>query len=96
MLKLFPASQAPDERESILSGIKILKAKQKIGKIEKVNDASNILVKDLFSKETAPSVFVNLVVRLTETGQTGRIVGTFGKSGKLKVKLDEPIDQSVD
>ena len=96
VLKLFPASQAPDERENILSGIKIMKAKQKIGKIEKVNDASNILVKDLFSKETSPSVFVNLVVRLAETGQTGRIVGTFGKSGKLKVKLDDPIDPSVD
>ena len=45
-----------------------MKAKQKVGKIDKVNDASNILVKDLFSKETAPEVFVNLVVVLTETG----------------------------
>ena len=69
-----------------------MKAKQKVGKIDKVNDASNILVKDLFSKETAPEVFVNLVVVLTETGQRGRITGTFGKSGKLKVKLEDPID----
>ena len=69
-----------------------MKAKQKVGKIDKVNDASNILVKDLFSKETAPEVFVNLIVVLTETGQRGRITGTFGKSGKLKVKLEDPID----
>ena len=96
MLKLFPASQPAEERESILSEIRIMKAKQKIGIIDKVNDASNILVKDLFSKETAPDIFVNLIVVLAETGQKGRIVGTFGKSGKLKVKLEEPIDKGID
>ena len=73
-----------------------MKTKQKIGKIDKVVDASNIHVKDLFSKETAPDVFVNLVVTLSETGQKGRITGTFGKSGKLKVKLETPFDSDTD
>ena len=59
-------------------------------------DASNIHIKELFSKETVPDVFVNLVVTLTETGQKGRITGTFGKSGKLKVKLETPIDSDID
>ena len=33
---------------------------------------------------------------LTETGQSGKIDGTFGKSGKIKVKLDEPIADDID
>lgn len=41
-------------------------------------------------------VFDGLRVKLTETGQEGRIEGTFGKSGKIKVKLDEPIAADVD
>ena len=45
-----------------------MKTKQKIGKIDKVVDAQNLHIKDLFSKETAPDVFVNLVVTITETG----------------------------
>jgi len=31
-----------------------------------------------------------------EGGKTGKIIGTFGKSGKLRVKLDEALDASVD
>ena len=73
-----------------------MKSKQKFGKIDKVIDASNLHIKDLFSKETVPDIFVNLAVTLTETGQKGRITGTFGKSGKLKVKLDTPIDSDID
>ena len=33
---------------------------------------------------------------LTETGQKGRIIGTFGKSGKLKVRLETPLDPDTD
>ena len=29
-------------------------------------------------------------------GATGKITGTFGKSGKLKVRLDEPLNASID
>lgn len=41
-------------------------------------------------------MFINLKVKLTETGQYGTIIGTFGKSGKLKVRLDEPLGADVD
>jgi len=41
-------------------------------------------------------VFNGLKVILTETGQSGIIDGTFGKSGKIKVKMDEPINEAVD
>ena len=53
-----------------------------------VNDRE-IHVRDLFSKETQPDIFLNLQVTITACdGLTGKIIGTFGKSGKLKVRLD--------
>jgi hypothetical protein len=36
-------------------------------------------------------VFYGLKVKLASTGQEGQIVGTFGKSGKLKVMFSEPL-----
>lgn len=41
-------------------------------------------------------VFNGLKVILKETGQSGIIDGTFGKSGKIKVRMEEPIDEAVD
>ena len=54
-------------------------------------------IRDLFSKETQPDVYMNLQVSLTALGGAqGRITGTFGKSGKLKVRLEEPLGDEVD
>ena len=54
-------------------------------------------MRDLFAKETQPDVYMNLPVTLSAcNGAKGKIVGTFGKSGKLKVKLEEPLDASID
>ena len=36
-------------------------------------------------------MFINLKVFICETKQMGTIIGTFGKSGKLKVRLDEAL-----
>lgn len=41
-------------------------------------------------------VFNGLKVILKETGQSGIIDGTFGQSGKIKVRMEEPIDEAVD
>lgn len=75
----------------------MIKHKQKMGKVDKVVSEREIHVRDLFSKETQPDIFMNLPVTLTAcNGAKGKIIGTFGKSGKLKVRLEEPIDASVD
>jgi hypothetical protein len=68
----------------------ITKEKIKLGKVDKVVDSQNLHVRDLFSKETSPDIFVNL--RVCVANQMGTITGTFGKSGKLKVRLDNPSD----
>ena len=67
----------------------------KIGFIDRINDERNILVRDLFSKETSPDVFLNLKVTLSIVNITGVIQGTFGKSGKLKVYLESPLPQKM-
>lgn len=71
--------------------MQIIKEKVKFGKVDKVVDPSNLHIRDLFSKETELKVFQGLKVTLTATKQTGRIEGLFGKSGKIKVRLDEPL-----
>jgi hypothetical protein len=76
--------------------IVITKDKVKIGKIDRIVDANNIHVKDLFSKETNPDIFYNLKVYLTLPNIQGTITGTFGKSGKIKVRLDNPCDLPED
>jgi hypothetical protein len=40
----------------------ITKEKIKLGKVDKVVDSQNLHVRDLFSKETSPDIFVNLRV----------------------------------
>ena len=45
----------------------------------------------MFHKETSPDVFVGLKVELLEVKIKGTILGTFGKSGKLKVRLDNEL-----
>ena len=40
-------------------------------------------------------VFDGLKVVLTETKQVGKIEGTFGKSGKIKVRLETPLTVDV-
>ena len=75
--------------------INVIKEKVKMGKVDRITDASNILVKELFAKETNPDVFLGLKLELVATGQVGTIQGTFGKSGKLKVRLESEIPKEL-
>ena len=45
-----------------------------------------VIGKNLFKKETNIQLFVNLKVTLT-TGETGLIDGSFGQSGKVKIRF---------
>ena len=93
MLCLFPSNQSPEERQATLERLQIIKHKQKAGKIDKIVNENEIHVRELFNKETSPDIFMNLPVTLTAlNGAKGKITGTFGKSGKLKVRLEDPID----
>ena len=74
----------------------MIKQKTKYGVVDRINDSRNILIRDLFQKETAPDIYLNLEVTLTKFGIIGKIIGSFGKSGKLKVRLDDELPEEQD
>ena len=69
--------------------LRIFKIKQREGKIDRVDKNGTIIVKDLFDKGADMTRFLNMQV-IYEDGELGRIDGPFGKSGKVKVKFDDP------
>ena len=76
----------------VIDRVKIIKEKTRIGKVDRVNDARNLIIRDLFSKETTQELFMNkpVTVKLNaDTQLPGTIIGTFGKSGKQKVQLKD-------
>lgn len=56
----------------------------KKGVVDRVIDNYTIIVKDLFGKEVDVQQFVGKEVILSN-GDVGKIEGTFGKSGKIRV-----------
>jgi selenocysteine-specific elongation factor len=64
--------------------IRLVKEKSRVGKVDRVTDARNLIIRDLFSKETSQDVFMNkpVLVKQGEAVLQGTIIGTFGKSGK--------------
>lgn len=90
---LFPSNpQFTDDRQKYLESMQIIKQKVKVGKVDKVVDDQNLHIRDLFNKETDLKLFNGLRVKLTETGTWGKIEGLFGKSGKIKVRMEDSIE----
>lgn len=70
-----------------LSQLKVYKEKAKEGVVERKQDEQTIIGKALFKKETNMELFNGLKVTLS-TGETGVIEGSFGQSGKFKVRIN--------
>ncbi|XP_018027040.1 selenocysteine-specific elongation factor-like [Hyalella azteca] len=70
--------------ETQLPNIKVFKNKTKEGIVERLNNDSEVIVRNLFNKDTNLQPFIGLKVRLS-TGEEGVIDGHFGTSGKIKV-----------
>ena len=72
-------------QQTFLDKLKIVKEKVKVGRVDRVTDSRNVIIKDLFQKETTQELFMNKPVTLKLAGGVqlkGVIIGTFGKSGK--------------
>ena len=69
-----------------LNNLRVYKEKSKEGQVERKQDEYTIIGKSLFKKETNMDLFVGLKVSLS-TGEKGVIEGSFGQSGKLKVRI---------
>lgn len=71
---------------AFLADLKIFKEKCRRGTIQRVVNRTEIIVDNLFKKESNRQLFIGLKVHL-DTGEVGIIEGTFGATSKIKVKL---------
>lgn len=81
------------EKNYDLSSLKIYKIKTKAGQIDRVVNSNEIICKNLFGKNQlhyVEEMFLNFKVLLS-SGESGFIENTFGKSGKIKVRLNSEI-----
>ena len=78
---------------TVLPNLKVVKYKQKEGIVERIQDEYTVIVKSLFKKETNMDLFVNKKVTLS-TGELGTIEGSFGSSGKVRIRLNNGLSES--
>lgn len=72
--------------DNSLPNLMIYKNKCKEGIVERASNEYEVIVKNLFKKESNINSFVGLKVSLS-TGEVGIIEGSFGQSGKVKVRV---------
>lgn len=73
-------------KKDIYPNLKIYKDKCKEGVIERMNNESELIVKNLMKKGTDINLFTGLKVFL-ESGEESSIDGYFGQSGKVKLRV---------
>jgi len=85
--------QDKDYAANDLPRLKVFKAKRKEGIVERMTDPYTIIAKGLFRKESKIDAFVNLRVLLSLAGEVGIIEGSFGQSGKFKIRIPEGLKE---
>jgi len=87
IVSVFPSSD-----ESELRKLRVYKAKQREGFVEKFIDSHTAIGANMFSKATNISLFVGLKVELeTKFHEVGTIAGSFGDSGNFYIKFDKKV-----
>lgn len=80
--------------DDFLQKLKIYKEKSREGIVQRVVNEGEIIVANLFKKETDRSKFEKLKCKLS-TGEVGTIVGAFGQSSKVRVQFLTPLIPST-
>ena len=80
-----------DSTSESLKEIKIVKWKERKGVVDRIIDANNVLVSQLFTKESNIQSFIGSKIFLPTIECYGTIKGTFGQSGKIKVQSDKAL-----
>ncbi|XP_030061942.1 LOW QUALITY PROTEIN: selenocysteine-specific elongation factor [Microcaecilia unicolor] len=80
--------------ETFLPKLKMYKLKHKEGQVERISDDYSVIGRSLFKKETNIHIFVGLKVKLS-TGEDGIIEGSFGQSGKFKIRIPNGLHPST-
>ena len=71
-----------------LDDITLTKAKKKEGVIERVANDGGLIMKDMFTKESKLQQFIGKEVKIEGLDIPGKIQGTFGNAGKIRVTLN--------
>lgn len=90
---LFPLTVA-NYRKTVLPSIKVFKTKRKEGCVDRIVNEKEVIIKNMFKKESNTDIFTGLYVSLS-TGERGRIEGHFGQTGKIKVCIDDGLKQET-
>ena len=83
-----------DYMKNELGKLKVFKNKSKEGIVERAVNEQEVIVKDLFKKETNIELFAGLSVKLS-SGETGTLEGSFGQSGKVKVRVMQGLEKET-
>jgi len=78
-----------------LPKLKIFKSKLKEGLVERISDPYTVIAKGLFRKESKIDAFVGLYVTLLPHREPGVIEGSFGQSGKFKIRIPQGISEET-
>ena len=88
----------PQDKENYikteLSKLKVYKYKTRNGIVERASNEQEVIVKDLFKKETNVDLFRGLTA-VFSSGEKGTIEGSFGQSGKVKVRVMEGLSKET-
>jgi len=88
------SSTDKNSHETYLQRLKIYKEKSREGNVQRLVNDYEIIVSNLFKKETDRSKFERMKCKLS-TGEIGIIVGSFGLSSKVKVQFSSPLCQTT-
>ncbi|UYV70316.1 hypothetical protein LAZ67_7002496 [Cordylochernes scorpioides] len=78
----------------LLPALRVFKVKSKEGMVDRMSSPHDIIVRNLFKKETNLKLFQSLPVVLS-TGEQGAVEGWFGQSGKVKVHIPGGLQPST-
>lgn len=81
-------------QQTFVPHIKVFKTKTREGAIQRFVNDSEVIVSNLFKKETNRELFENMKCELS-TGEIGTIAGTFGKSSKIRLQFLNPLQNST-
>ncbi|XP_034108109.1 selenocysteine-specific elongation factor [Drosophila albomicans] len=80
--------------KELLPQLRIFKRKQKQGSVQRVANANEIIVQNLFQKDSKRELFIGKSVRLS-TGETGCIARTFGQTSKVCIAFDSGLNTAT-
>lgn len=81
--------------EEFVNKLKVYKTKYKEGKILRVVNSTEIIVTNLFQKESNREIFIGMKVKLIPGNEVGIIESSFGKSSKVKVTFSKAISDEM-